>query len=119
MNPILTITITKDHVKLIRELGVGWDNAYFGSPSIDPKRPYGNSLVFHDIAEILGIVPNTDTDDGYMTFSNTQKEYMTNIHRELQYVIQIGFQFGRFVKGEYTTTDNVSWDSHPKWVRKK
>ena len=46
-------TVTDEHLQLFRRAHVFWDEAEFGAPSINPKRPYGNSNVYADIAEIL------------------------------------------------------------------
>ena len=47
-------TVTEDHLKLIKNFCVGWQDCDFGAPEIDPKHPYGNSSVCSDIANILG-----------------------------------------------------------------
>ena len=33
---------------------VDWNDCEYGAPTIDPKRPYGNSDVEHEIIAILG-----------------------------------------------------------------
>jgi len=48
-------TVTDEHLRLLRRACVWWDELEFGAPGIDPKRPYGNSNVFADIAEILEV----------------------------------------------------------------
>ena len=45
--------LTQNHLKMLRGMFVGWSDCEFGSPEIDPKRPYGNSWVLGDIHEIL------------------------------------------------------------------
>jgi hypothetical protein len=55
-------TVTDEHLRLLRRAHVFWDEAEFGAPSIDPKRPYGNSDVRGDMAEILD-VPETEWTD--------------------------------------------------------
>jgi Resolvase, N terminal domain len=45
--------ITDEHLRLLRRACVMWFDAEFGAPAIDPKRPYGNSIVYADMAEIL------------------------------------------------------------------
>ena len=48
------VVITPEHVTLLKNLEIGWnDDAYEGAPEVDLKRPYGNSDVWMDIAEIL------------------------------------------------------------------
>jgi hypothetical protein len=46
--------LTQDHLKLLRAANIGWNGDEFGAPSMDPKRPYGNSDVIRDIMENLG-----------------------------------------------------------------
>lgn len=82
------IVITKDHIKLLKRAYWRFDDCEFGAPAMDCKRPYGNSSVEADIAEILGwgIVrcPHCDEvigDDNY-------RERARKIHEELVEVIQ-------------------------------
>jgi hypothetical protein len=90
-------TINEDHIKLLRHMITDWDGCEFGAPSIDPKRPYGNSDVYTDIAEILGIVPD-DPDD---SFSAIQEAYMRCLHEQTQTALQIVLATGQFSAGEY------------------
>jgi hypothetical protein len=46
--------ITAAHIKLLKELMWEMSDVEYGAPCVDPKRPYGNSSVAFDIAEILG-----------------------------------------------------------------
>jgi hypothetical protein len=55
-------TLTREHLKLARRMYVEWDNCEYGAPAINPKRPYGNSDVEGDIAEILGWAWDRDND---------------------------------------------------------
>jgi len=50
-----TFTVTDDHLKLVKRFNIGWNDDEFGSPSVDCKKPFGNSSVYEDMAEILGI----------------------------------------------------------------
>ena len=47
--------IKENHLKLLQRFSVEWQEAEFGAPGIDPKRPYGNSGVEQDMLEILGL----------------------------------------------------------------
>ena len=82
-------TVTEDHMALLQNLWFEYD-AYteFGAPAVDPKRPYGNSDVYTDIAEILGI---TGTEDswGDVQFSDEQRDYMLKVHKEMTEVLNI------------------------------
>ena len=42
------------HLQLIKRLFVSWNECEFGAPTIDPKRPFGNSDVEYDFEEITG-----------------------------------------------------------------
>lgn len=41
------------HLVLLRRSFWDWNDYEFGAPSMDPKRPYGNSDVENDLAELL------------------------------------------------------------------
>jgi hypothetical protein len=75
--------ITEDHLKLVRAMEMGWDDSEFGAPGIDSKRPYGNSTVYYDIAEILEIEPEEDG------FSSDQESFMFDVWQDTQIVLQI------------------------------
>lgn len=48
-------TLKREHILLLSNACTSWDNCEFGSPEIDPKRPYGNSDVYQDMLELLGL----------------------------------------------------------------
>lgn len=82
--------VVKDyHMKLLDRLWFDFhDDIEFGAPAVDPKRPYGNSDVYDDIAEITGIEGETD-EWGNKDFSPEQIKFMDMIHREMTTVLQI------------------------------
>ena len=45
--------VTENHLKLLRMMYVEWNDGEFGAPTISCKRPFGNSDVIQDVAEIL------------------------------------------------------------------
>lgn len=93
-------TVTEDHLKLVRSFYVDFDSSCeFGAPAVDPKRPYGNSFVYGDIAEILGIKAE-NPEDG-TDFSDKQRADMHALHRETATVLQIAIDTGVFEPGEY------------------
>ena len=94
--------VKADHIKLLKRMCVGWDDCEFGAPEIDPKRPYGNSSVHADIAEILGIRENDAADD----FTDAEIEWMDSLHIEMETVLQIvvscnGAKLGTYEADEY------------------
>lgn len=79
------VTITEDHLKLLGHMYVDWDDCEYGAPAINPKRPYGNSDVPGDIAEILGWSYDDEDEDAYDEIA----ERAHTIHHEMQEVLQI------------------------------
>jgi len=92
--------VTEDHLKLLRRAYVSWWDCEFGAPCIDCKRPYGNSDVLEDMAEILEIEMFEDA-YGEKHFHKGQPEYLATLHKELQTVLQIALQTGTFQAGWY------------------
>ena len=105
----LRFQLTEDHIKLLRRAYVSWDDGEFGAPAIDCKRPYGNSFVEGDVAEILGWTVNEE--DG---LNGEQRAAAEKIHRQTQAALQIVLVTGAMIAGEYVRTDPYHWRS---WVR--
>lgn len=88
--------VTEDHLKLLKHSHIIWRASEYGAPAIDPKRPYGNTSVESDIAEIL-------------EWGKYDNERAEKIHRQLETVLQIvlvtqTFQPGLYnLRNEYTT----------------
>jgi len=99
----MKITITDDHLKLLKHACISWDERAFGAPGLDCKRPYGNSDVIDDMHRILysGRDLNEPTDD--------TKLYYREIHAELEYVIRIVFQHRSFEKATYVLDGLDDW----------
>lgn len=90
-----TFEVTDQHIKLIRNFYVDWDNCETGAPTIDPKRPYGNSDVAYDMCKIL----NGKAFDGEMD-DDVMSDYL-NLHRETETALQIILRTGKFQSGVY------------------
>lgn len=100
------LTITEQHIKLLDQMYIGWEDCEFGAPAVDCKRPYGNSDVYGDIGEILEIKPDGKSkyEDEY---SEEQQRDFLDLHLEMQDVLQIlvqhpteGLRVGRTYKRE-------------------
>lgn len=89
-------TLTDEHLTLLRATYIGWDDCEFGAPAIDCKRPYGNSSVVEDMAELLGVA--FDPDDGV---NKIDAERLTQLHRETQTALQILVRSASLRTGEY------------------
>ena len=87
-------TVTEDHLKLLRHVHLYWDYGEgYGAPAIDPKRPYGNSDVERDIAEILD-APDSDWEllDGEVPHPTPDaQERFTRLHVETMLVLHVTF----------------------------
>lgn len=109
----LTFVLTEDHLKLIDKMDVGWSDAEFGAPEINPKRPYGNSFVVGDIFEILGWdAPDEDNDDPSQELIDEWYDKAYKIHKETQTALQIILCTKSFVPGRYIKMnqyDDRSW----------
>ena len=106
--------VTEDHLKLLRRAYVGWEDCEFGAPAIDCKRPYGNSSVYQDIAEILDIKPEATDDYEDKEFSEGQYDHMDRLHRETQTVLQIILSTGQMKVGVYVKDDDYGTDWRPE-----
>lgn len=83
---------------------VSWNDCEFGAPEINPKRPYGNSNVEDDIAEILGLQLFEDA-YGERHLSKEQDIYISKIHKEMETALQILVCNLGIEVGEYESTD--------------
>lgn len=70
--------LKREHVLLLQNAYVSWNDCETGAPTIDPKRPYGNSYVEGDVAKILGI--EGEGEDGELTWA--QEEVCREWHGE-------------------------------------
>jgi hypothetical protein len=104
--------LKEEHIKLLRQMNVWWDDCEFGAPSINCKRPYGNSDVYGDIAKILGIKGTIV--DNEIEFSEEEIDIMENLHKETETALQIVLITGEFLPGEY-----VADISGSNWKRKE
>jgi hypothetical protein len=93
-------TVTGEHVALLRRAYVSWNGDEFGAPTIDPKRPYGNSDVEADIFRVLEM-------QGRGAFDCTAEELgrMRSLHTETQTALQIFLRTGAMEPGTYEASD--------------
>lgn len=89
--------VTEQHVKLLRAANVSWASDEFGAPAINCKRPYGNSNVYEDVAEILGIIPEGDGEE----LTPKQESELNFIHRGTETALQIFLATGEMKAGHY------------------
>lgn len=103
--------LTKDHLKLLQGMEVCWDAGEYGAPAIDCKKPYGNSYVEEDIANILGW--KLKNRHGEEELSDEQELLAQKLHQEMEFVLQICLQTLSFKEGIYKRENEWS-----KWKLK-
>lgn len=106
-------TVTDEHLRLLRRAYITWDDAEFGAPGIDPKRPYGNSNVYGDIAEILDVPESTWTDEELNPLLDAEWRFL-RLHVETAIALQIALATSEFRTGRYVR--GGEWDSG-RWRR--
>lgn len=107
MSMPMEFTLTEAHLKLLSKMFVGWQDCETGAPEIDPKRPYGNSDVAGDVAEIVGVVDYDSEDDD-------QYQAMHDLHSETGIALQIVLSTRSFEPGRYKRLE--TYDTQ-HWVR--
>jgi hypothetical protein len=98
-----TFEVKDIHIKLLQNAYVSWEGCEFGAPSIDCKRPYGNSYVYGDLAEFCGI-ERVGGD-----FTREQYDYMNQVHQETETVLQIFLKVGKMEPGKYQLSGYKDW----------
>lgn len=104
--------LTDEHITLLRNAGVTWDDTETGAPQIDPKRPYGNSDVALDVCEILEWPQSCNSDNGY---DDASLEAAMELHKETETALQIVLYTGEFKPGWYENTGyGINWEHIPE-----
>ncbi|MEV8639332.1 hypothetical protein AB0395_47535 [Streptosporangium sp. NPDC051023] len=103
-------TITDIHLKLLREAEVDWDDTEFGAPCIDPKRPYGNSNVPRDIAELLNPEVRDWDDTRLDDYLDQHYDELTRLHVETGLALKICLRRGEFKPGRYQKVNWGKWE---------
>lgn len=121
--------IKPEHLKLLKEMNVGWDTCEFGAPCIDPKRPYGNSNGVDDVARVIELIKtkkNVEFDAAeakeyeslgdYLEeaeWSEETYQYLRDLHKQTEVVLQICLSTLSFQVGKYKKRDKYG----SEWVR--
>src|SRR5574341_676539 len=103
--------ITETHLMLLRNANVDWNECEFGAPSIDTKRPYGNSDVPRDIAEMLSPEIQDWEYDRADAYVDSRREELTRLHIETGVALEICLNLREVKAGRYRT---VAWN---RWER--
>lgn len=114
MNPYV-FKLTQEHIALMKELRFYYeDDCEYGGPSVDMKRPFGNSgrtQIVRDMAEALGI-PDDKVCDRDGELIEPEASRIEGIYRELPKAIECVFRSGSMEPGIFEAPRYTS-----KWVR--
>jgi hypothetical protein len=102
MREVREFTVRPEHLTLLRHAYVSWDYAEFGAPSINAKRPYGNSYVVRDLARILE-EPDEVWEEGVKVGFVVEEaaQRLVRLHGETVFALQIVLATGEFRPGRY------------------
>ena len=101
-------TLKPEHIKLLSRATVTWFDIETGAPAIDPKRPYGNSAVELDVADIIGLTVDVCPKCGE-ALNDDYEAAMLALHRETETALQIVLCTQSFTPGRYVQTDYRTW----------
>lgn len=98
-------TLKEEHIKLLRRAVWRYEECEFGAPAMDCKRPYGNSSVVPDIAEILGeeseLCPHCQE-----PLDDANEDRFISLHHELVKALEVIFTTHEFEIGAYAKVGN-------------
>lgn len=98
--------IKDEHLTLLDNSFVSWNDLENGAPTIDPKYPYGEYQMAKGMAELLNI-PFINED--YRELSQEDEEYMWQLHSEMKAVFEIAIHTRLFSKGFYKKEELSKW----------
>lgn len=123
---VLEFELKQEHLDLLKQVNIGWNECEFGAPEIDPKRPYGDSDIENNIAEIIKLKKDKTTIDfdkeEYAAFDDKQEYFdeaewnektqdlLKDLHKQTQIALEIilhnqTFKLGKYKRKDYYSTD--------------
>lgn len=106
-----TFEVKAEHLVLLKNANVDWHTCEWGAPQIDGKRPYGNSSIYEDMANLLG-VKSLRSDEFVIT--EADEERLWQLHKETETALQIclatqSFQPGTYYRDGIDRYDYSAW----------
>ena len=104
-------TVTKDHIKLARNIVFDWNDSEevpLGRLMMDRRRPYGDSNIPRSIADAVWL-KGVEVSSGEIFLTKEQEDYCLKLHREMETVLQIIVETGKFKSGTYEYTYFEGW----------
>ena len=92
-------TLTDEHLCLLKNAEIRWQNIEMGAPGIDSKRPYGGGQVDEDVCGVLGweMPDEEDEPDDY----EEVMERALEVHEETLSAMQILLTLNGAEPGKY------------------
>jgi len=100
-----TFLLKPEHITLLTNSYTSWNHRNTGASSIDSKRPYGDSFILRDLAElILDYKEDSDDErDFEEIITEEQQDYLWKLHEETETALQIVLRLKTFEPGLYQT----------------
>lgn len=98
---IKRFALKEEHINLLTNSNVYWNESYYGAAGIYPKKPYGNSNVSKSLADIMGEVFDENNTE--------QHKRMLKLHEETEIALQIILDSKSFEPGVYEKIDYDKW----------
>lgn len=85
-------TVTPAHLTLLKRLSFvhDWGDYYVGGAAVSRRRPYGNSDIYGDLAELAGI-PEPNWDEGE-DWTEPQIQHMLGLHYDMAQVLNLAVE---------------------------
>lgn len=103
--------LKEEHILLLQSMCWEYTDCETGAPAVDCKRPYGNSDVPFDVAEILDVTLPEDNDDAY----REKIDEIMQFHYESHTALEIILSTQSFKPGVYETTSRNAAPGRAKW----
>lgn len=109
-NRVKDFELKQIHLDLFKNVCIDWDDCEFGAPAINCKRPYGNSDVFGDIAEIIKLKKKDNWDFDEENWTEEAMDFMRDLHKQTQTALKIILTCQSFKLGWYRREDEYDYD---------
>lgn len=107
LRDLCDFTVTGEHLKLLSHMHIRWMGMDYGAPAVCPTRPYGNSNITQDIAEILDLDLGEDYWEGG-PMRRADQEKIARLHAETALALQILLATGQNRSGRFKRPNEYS-----------
>jgi len=111
-------TIKREHMMLLHRLYWVRNDDEYGAPTVDPKKPYGNSRVIQDIIRIVEDKADVCPNCGEVITKLDEQKY-ADLHEDLLIVLEILAQnAGQGIEvGDIFVKDKLDTQYRRVWVK--